>query len=351
MSNDNIFCVTSFSPLGCTFLDWSIHYLSGTDTFYHTTMGELKLSDNPIQQINAHSHIKNHPTGFKNSVDVINELTKVDYNLKSFYPFPLYMDLLAKDLDIPLNQVADNYQQLLKSQIDDYKNILKYCNSKNIPVVYVKLSSASDYTYNCFTRSLERQMLANSPLESPDQSIHELITIFFDVDFKNWPKVDEEMTAWDYREFLSLNLRPHDYTQPDNLESEHFLVDTRDLWFNLEQTILEIFNYLNLKIVDSKINSWKLMYREWQKQHLNILHFCWYLDTIVDNIIKNISLDLTRFDLDIYKEAIIQHELVYKYGLTIKGWGLEKFPNNTQDLYKLLEKNVYHKVENIYGAL
>ena len=62
-------------------------------------------------------------------------------------------------------------------------------------------------------------------------------------------------------------------------------------------------------------------------------------------------MDLTRFNLDIVRESTIQHVLIYKHGLTLKSWGLEKFPNNTQDLHLLLEPNIYHEVEDIYNVL
>ena len=39
--------------------------------------------------------------------------------------------------------------------------------------------------------------------------------------------------------------------------------------------------------------------------------------------------------------------LIYKYGLNLKTWQLEKFPNNTKQLHELLEENI-HPIEKIY---
>jgi len=48
---------------------------------------------------------------------------------------------------------------------------------------------------------------------------------------------------------------------------------------------------------------------------------------------------------------MMQHALIYKHGLTLKGWGLENFPDDTKDLHQLLEPNVYHDVEDLYNCL
>jgi hypothetical protein len=77
----------------------------------------------------------------------------------------------------------------------------------------------------------------------------------------------------------------------------------------------------------------------------------WNIDYICHAIVNNFSFDLSDYDLTLWDEAIIQHLLIYKYGLTLKAWGLEKLPTNTKDIHKLLEKNVYHKVDDIYNCL
>jgi hypothetical protein len=60
--------------------------------------------------------------------------------------------------------------------------------------------------------------------------------------------------------------------------------------------------------------------------------------------------DISDYNFEFYQEAIIQHIMIYKYGMNFKLWQLEKFPDNTQDLHKLLEPNI-HKVDNLYGKL
>ena len=54
-------------------------------------------------------------------------------------------------------------------------------------------------------------------------------------------------------------------------------------------------------------------------------------------------MDLERFNLDIFQEAAIQRELLYKHNLNLKIWQLEKF-KNTKQLHNLLEPNIHHEL-------
>ena len=66
-------------------------------------------------------------------------------------------------------------------------------------------------------------------------------------------------------------------------------------------------------------------------------------------IVDNFYYDIGEYKLNIAQEAAIQHVMLYKYNLNFKIWQLEKFPNNTQDLHKLLEPNTFHKLDNLYN--
>jgi hypothetical protein len=49
-------------------------------------------------------------------------------------------------------------------------------------------------------------------------------------------------------------------------------------------------------------------------------------------------MDLDRFKIDLFKEAIIQHVLISKYNLTIDTQ-LNRLPANTKDIYVLLKEH------------
>lgn len=348
MDNKKIFCVTSCTSIGCTFLDWSIHYLSGQDNFFSTNKGTLPISQNPTQKENAHGHPKNHPSGLDETIKLIQELNKSELALNSLYPCIIHGNDVLKKLSKE-TITSENYNEIKRYQINDYVESLKYCADQNIPIVYVKMNT--DFVYNNSERSFGLRFTKKAPTESLEQRYADLIDVFFKENFVKWAS-NNEFKLWDFREFLALNIRPHDSDGVDvDLPIDHFYLDSRDVWFNLEYNMIKIFEFLKLTINDDRFKTWLPIYHHWQKQHLKILNFCWNIDAIIDFTINNQSLDLDRYDLDIYQEAILQHELIYKHGLTIKGWGLEKFPNNTQDLYKLLEPNIYHPVDDIYNCL
>lgn len=64
-------------------------------------------------------------------------------------------------------------------------------------------------------------------------------------------------------------------------------------------------------------------------------------DNIIDAIVNNRFMSLSRYRLDLIKEALIQSALITKYNLNLMCYGLDKFPDNTQDLHSLLEPNTH----------
>ena len=124
-----------------------------------------------------------------------------------------------------------------------------------------------------------------------------------------------------------------------------------ELFNNFDKTVVDLFDWLGLTINMSKWDHWSTVYQQWRELHTDRILFVEYFDIIIDSIINGYYLDLSRFKLDIMQEATIHHALIYRHGLTLKTWGLEKFPGNTQELHKLLEPNIYHDVEDIYGLL
>jgi hypothetical protein len=115
------------------------------------------------------------------------------------------------------------------------------------------------------------------------------------------------------------------------------------LFNRFEFTAKNLFNFLNLTIDDRRWDDWVKVYQNWKIIHSDQLQFMLYFDQIVQAIVNNYYIDLTRFNLDIVQEAALQRELLYKHNLTLKIVGLKKFID-TQQLHNLLEENIYHKI-------
>ena len=93
--------------VGCTFLDWSIHFLSGQTDFFNHKQGWIPLSQNPLTKINAHGHLKNHTSGLSRTQDVI-RILQTQNKLTSFYPSFLVIDEVADKLNFDLDKISLN---------------------------------------------------------------------------------------------------------------------------------------------------------------------------------------------------------------------------------------------------
>ena len=347
--------------VGCTFVDWSIHWLSGAEQYYWTKIGEeykpgeigwYDVADNPMTSNNAHSHYKNHPHGSKENQKCIDSLKGLNTDrITSFYPVTEHFDRLAEQLGYDLVDVRGNvakYWDSLKSaQAKDYSEIWDQCRSNGVPIIYVRFTEP--LLYNQIDRVLGFRGLFTEENEDTSRKQY-LINNFFHHDIKKW----KNQNPWDIREVLALNLRPWQYTPVEtqvDFTVPHFCIDAQDLWYNGQNAMERILNYLELPMDQQRLEQWLPVYRQWQQMQFLHLSYCWNFDDIINCIINNRPHDLSRYNLTLVKEALIQHELIYKHGLTLKSWGLGKFPDNTQDLHSLLEPNVYHSVENLYNLL
>jgi hypothetical protein len=156
---------------------------------------------------------------------------------------------------------------------------------------------------------------------------------------------------WDYRELLALSIRPFKHQNIDQLidfKKPHLYINAEHLFYNGLSCIINSINYLGLTVDYSKIPSWLIEYKKWQEIQFDTLKFSWDFEHICNCIVNNYYYDMSNYKLDLMQEAIILHILLYKHGVNIKAYGLEKLPNNTQEIHRLLEKNITHKLENIY---
>ena len=321
--------------LGGTFLDWSIHWLSGADKFYKLNLGWVDLVSDPLTSKNAHDHQKNHPGGYEETLAAIQDLKKLQTdNILSFYSFPL-------------NELEEDW--VLNDPEEDYVKLWDCLIQNLIPIIYIKLTTP--IIYNTKLRSLETR---SATFNSAEEMYELFLQKYFKENYDYWKNILKMNSISDRREFIALNVRPHEYADPTvtaDFTKSHFYLDAQELWYNGEDVLTRIMKYLDIKIQNQRLISWLPIYKQWQHKQLNILKFSWNLDHICESIVKNYYYDLSEYDLDVWEEAIIQHEMIYKYGLNFKTWQLEKFPDNTQELHKLLEPNTVHQIKDIYGLL
>jgi hypothetical protein len=304
-------------PGGCggTFLDWSLHYLHGDNTYWvvpcdhrnrsiHYQPQLIKTTSNPLKGITAHNHQRAHPNNqsLNYVIDAYKLLPKDQ--LYTFY----YVDSMLP------TQTSTTHNKIIESHTD-----------------------LSFITYNFSESDIDK---------------------IFCLQFEKIPGVDNklisqlsthdgnilELPVWDRRELLSLYYPKAIQGQTVNeIIYEHannFQLDFEIVLNSLDLTIKDILDFLKIKIDTSRWESWCNTYSLWKQG--NAVGFYQDIDKIINCIIDNIALDLTPYNMTFAKEVVIASKLLYTHNKSLKAYNIDKIPSNTQSWHDILEENVCH---------
>jgi hypothetical protein len=336
-------CIFSDRSVGCTFVDWSLYFLSGQANFYYAPNDVLlPLVNNPLNSSNAHKHKKNHPAGLDMTRNYFEKFQNknFDSNLFSVYSQEVRPRIAMELLNIKSIN-AQNFELILEYQRQDVQNLFDWCNTADVDLVHVTSTDVSPlYFLEARTVGyfLSKNQLASSK-EELDQEFHE---IFFKESSKQWHSMGLT-NVWDLRERLALDLRPFtSSTLSVGARQPHFKVACQKIWSN-QNFIVDMLDYLKITIDKQRFETWKIIYRNWQTIHYTQLEFAYKFNDIIAATVNGWFMPV---DLNFAQEVAVQHALIYQHGLNLKTWQLNKFPDNTQLLHQLLEPNI-HLVESI----
>ena len=334
-------CIFSSRSVGGTFLDWSVHFLTGQTQYFSSKQDQfIPLSQNPVDRIqnNAHGHLKNHPAGADKTKKFLE--TCNSSGLYSLYACPIHNSTIVEKYKI--DPVKENLNEITQHRLDDTAKLFSImaehgsatvhlAGESLVPLYFLNVRDTSTFIFK-----------PGSPASDSDQK-NEFESIFFSDSVDQWDSAGLT-NCWDIRERNALNIRPLDPIHEYHLTDPHLRIDCREFWYNGVNVINRVMDYLKLKIVPEKFNQWEEIYHHWRKIHIDSMEFVYNCDHIVSAVVNNwdYAIDLT-FD----QEVVVQHFLIYKYGLNLKTWKLEKFPNNTKQLHNLLEDNI-HQTPKIY---
>lgn len=339
-----IACVTSIKAVGCTFVDWSLHFLSNQSNSYNAEeKSVVPLTNMPLTSINAHGHRKNHPSGLLHTIQCIQSFrnqTQTDFC--SMYPWPLEVPQAMEDLGIVANQLPDRtvWKEIEQYMANDYQALLNYCFTNEVNTVYID----PDPTLNLYfmaVRSLDRLLLTRSPARDESEVLDTFQTTFFHHSINHWSS--QGLTnIWDVRERQALSMKPFD--RPEDrfqlkLYHPHLWINSAELWNHGEDTIRRIMDYFDLPINQDRWNQWLPVHQQWHTKQQQNLKFAYQFNHIIDAIVNGYYYKLEK--LSFLQEVVIQHALIYWHNLNLKTWQLTQFPSNTQDLHKLLEPNIH----------
>jgi hypothetical protein len=157
----------------------------------------------------------------------------------------------------------------------------------------------------------------------------------------NWNKYYtswKDMQLWELREWLSLfyTVWVQEWINSKDVKfsKDVFPITNTEILDNLESTFIKIVNHLNLTLTnESELSEFC---KKWTKAQQYIVDEYNLIEPIVQNSIDNVDFDWQ--ELNIITESIIQQKIRLA-GYEIRCYNLNKFPTNSKELNKLLEKN------------
>lgn len=267
----------------------------------------------------------------------------------TLYPLNMDYETAAKECNVDLSTVhiVENNNKIFNQQFQDFRDLWLYLQSVDSKIVYIE-DDPNLILVRSEPRSTERG-LTSSVATTVEEINQERQMLFFPTSMATWKELNLT-DIWDERERQALDIRP--FSSPiDTRESmlpfefPHIRITTSEFWNQGESVIKRVMSFCDLEIDQSRWDQWVNIYDTWKKVLEPRVSFCYRLPVILKCIVNNWYYDIG--ELTFIQEVIIQHCLIYKHNLNLKTWQLDKFPQNTQDLYKLLEPNI-HQTQDIY---
>lgn len=308
-------------PAGCggTFIDWSLHYLSGKTNNWviecdqkggtETKACIQQIVDNPLlSNATAHGHKKCHPS---------NKLLPVVIDILKQQPLQdLYTFYHVEGMD--KGQTETSYHQII-NRYSDLKFINYEFQESDIDIIF----------------GLQCEKLTLSAIHFDKLVPSEITTDYL-----------EKLAPWDQRELLSLFypkcIRGQTINEKKQTHTNSIAITGHNMFYSLPDVIDNIFEFLNLPMDLTKKSHWEEIYQHWKKG--NDSNFYQDLNYIVDSIVNNRFLDLSQYNMTFVKEIIIASKLLYNYNLALRANGMSRIPLNTRAWHEILELNVYHNL-------
>jgi hypothetical protein len=321
---------------GGTFLTWSLMWLAGEKNYFHyKEKSQISLCTNPLTSTNAHGFWPNQAETLPDIIDLYNLLAEVPGTR-----FAYFHNLTNETNTWPVDPSID-------------RTAIALAFEKSDKVVWLKSTPRHAlYEAKWIGRSSKKRFWGSLDqfCSDPDRQREDFINYFFKTSLYLWDTVEGGHCVWDQREFLALNIRPFDHQSlpADSFQGKsYYPMICDDCWFTLDLVVRDLLDYLELDMQPDRWDPWKKIYENWKLFHHDRMMFVWYFDEIINSILNGTYLDFKRFNLDLLREAVIQHTLLYKYNVNFKTYKLEKFIDSNQ-LNCLLEPNTCHVLDQTY---
>ena len=297
-----IVAFTSPHSGGATFMDWSWHWLKGSDYFWNLKRGWIPLIYDPIKVKNAHGHRKNHPNGFEKwekflgSAKQESDATGKDI---SFYP--------------GIAPTADN--------LNDYVNHINSMIKQKVVVVVIK--KTQEFPYGSARTDLldDYSTLLESDPDLPSGISRKKLR-----EMESTRTVSQQKT-WLEKIDLAFDL----------LDKEVVVVTDKDWTHQPEQTMIKICGRLGTVIDPGRLVSWRPIMHQWCENYKKTEFFYSHeLPLMADKIVAGESMDLTPFNFKLTEESLLMMYVMKRHGRRLI-LPTDYFPKNTLDLHRFLK--------------
>ena len=297
-----IIAFTSLTPAGATFMDWSWHWLKGSDSIWNQEKGWIPLIGDPNQVKNAHGHEKNHPTSFNEWGKFLDVAVKESHATGkdiSFYPV--------------IHPTADN--------LNDYINHINLMIKRKVGVVAIKKTQEFPY-------GSER-----TDMKDDDHT-------FLESD----PDLPSNIDRKKLREMVSMRMVPQQKIWLekidlafDLLDKEVVVVTDKEWAHQPEETMIRICGRLGTVIDPGRLVSWRPIMQRWRENYKKAEFFYnQEIPLMADKIVAGESMDLTPFNFRLMEECLLMMYVMKRHGRRLI-LPTDHFPENTLDLHRFLK--------------
>jgi len=317
---NNFFAVTCDQfNLATTFLIWSVYYCANKKVYYNISDDQFKtIPENPFDGMTAHQMKPNTVIDLDNA-GVITNRPGDDLKHVRFFPDASYLD----------TGIVSNKPFLAKMQTHGIRSINMTCTGLQFLIGFLRDSHVQPKWQHDFD-AVKRHCKHYWPTFFDDAHIYE-----------------NQLQTWhDIREGIAFNIRPYQFPKMGNNKNTYDC-QIEDLLIDGKKEMLNILEFLKIEAHTPNFNHWSAMHNIWKDYLQHYIFFCNDIAMIVGGIVNKKSIDLGKYRMDVLKEGVLLHLLMFKHDLNLDG-SIEKLPQNTQEISKLLRKNNRTGIQKIY---
>ena len=290
---------TSLTPAGATFMDWSWHWLNGSDSVWNQSKGWLPITNDPTLEMNAHGHSKNHPIGLGEWKSFLESARHQEDKDISFYP-------IIRNTDDNDMEFVDNINWLIKQKV----GVVLIKRTEELPIGSARTGNTNDRPF---------YLMSN-------------------------PDIDKDISLNKLREIISIRLMGQQKTWLEKIETafsrldkDVFIVKDKEWTTDPEGVMTEIFRYFEVPIAPDRLSHWRDVSKKWQEGYRQIQKFYYeQMPEIADKIVADEDMDLGKLDLTFFDECMIMILLMKSHGKRLL-LPDENFPKNTKELHQFLK--------------